>query len=102
MRSQVCWISDGYALCVSGRIEQHAKPEEVRERSGADPEVAMSPRASNYHTLDTHMGSLFASPELVEIYQQIGKEVSFTGNDPYEYGASIMAPQLLPYLDTVE
>jgi predicted glycoside hydrolase/deacetylase ChbG (UPF0249 family) len=50
--------------------------------------------------LDTHMGSLFGSPEMVKIYQELGKEFNLPVMIPMNM-VRMMAPQLLPYIDTV-
>jgi predicted glycoside hydrolase/deacetylase ChbG (UPF0249 family) len=90
---------DGYLYASVEEFKKHAKPEEVRKEIRAQIRKAMAAGIKLSH-LDTHMGSLFASPELVEIYQQVGKEFHLPVMVPMNL-VRIMAPQMLPYLDTV-
>ncbi len=74
------------------------KSEEAEKEIRAQIDKALSFGIKLTH-LDSHMGSIFASPELLKIYQKIGKE----------YGLAVLlpvseirktAPQILNFIDT--
>lgn len=90
---------DGYFYASVEEFKKHAKPEEVRKEIRAQIRKAMAAGIKLTH-LDNHMGSLLGSPELVEIYQQLGKEFHLPVLVPMNM-IRIMAPQMLPYFDTV-
>jgi predicted glycoside hydrolase/deacetylase ChbG (UPF0249 family) len=90
---------DGYLHASVEEFKKHAKPEEVRKEIRAQIRKAMAAGIKLTH-LDNHMGSLLASPELVEVYQQVGKEFQLPVLVPMNL-IRIMAPQMLPYIDTV-
>lgn len=90
---------DGYFYASVEEFTKHAKPEEVRKEIRAQIRKAMAAGIKLSH-LDSHMGSLFGSPELVKIYQELGKEFNLPVLIPMNL-VHIMAPQMLPYFDTV-
>lgn len=90
---------DGYFYASVEEFTKHTKPEEVRKEIRAQIRKAMAAGIKLSH-LDSHMGSLFGSPELVKIYQELGKEFNLPVLIPMNL-VHIMAPQMLPYFDTV-
>ena len=90
---------DGYFYASVEEFTKHAKPEEVKKEVRAQIRKAMAAGIKLSH-LDTHMGSLFGSPEMVKIYQELGKEFNLPVMIPMNM-VRMMAPQLLPYIDTV-
>lgn len=54
-------------------VGQHAEPEEVEKEIRAQIDRAMAYGINPTH-LDTHMGSVMAKPELIQIYLKLGKE----------------------------
>lgn len=90
---------DGYFYTSVEEFARHAKPEEVRKEVRAQIRKAMAAGIRISH-LDTHMGSLFGSPDLVKIYQELGKEFNLPVMIPMNM-IHLMAPQMLPYIDTV-
>lgn len=90
---------DGYMYASVEEFKKHAQPEEVRKEIRAQIRKAMAAGIKLTH-LDNHMGSLFSSPELFKIYQETGREFHLPVMVPVNL-VHIMAPQLLPYIDTV-
>jgi hypothetical protein len=56
-------------------VGQHADPVEVEKEIRAQIDRAMAYGINLIH-LDTHMGSVMAKPELIQIYLKLGKEYS--------------------------
>ncbi|TWI86223.1 polysaccharide deacetylase family protein [Chitinophaga japonensis] len=90
---------DGYFYASVREFQQHAKPEEVAREIRAQIRKALDAGINITH-LDNHMGSLLGSPELAKIYQEIGREFNLPVLIPAKM-IRMMAPQLLPYIDTV-
>ncbi len=63
----------GHFYSTVEEVGQHAKPEEVEMEIRAQIERALALGIRPTH-LDTHMGSVMATPELLRIYQKLGKE----------------------------
>jgi predicted glycoside hydrolase/deacetylase ChbG (UPF0249 family) len=63
----------GHFYSTVEELGQHAKPEEVETEIRAQIERALALGIRPTH-LDTHMGSVMATPELLRIYQKLGKE----------------------------
>lgn len=89
----------GYFHATVEEVAAHAKPEEAEREIRAQIERALAFGIRPTH-LDTHMGSVVATPELFEIYVRLGEE----------YGLPVMLPRNWPedvpeefaeYLDAV-
>ncbi len=64
---------NGYFYASVEEVGQHAVPEEVEKEIRAQIDRALSLGIQPSH-LDTHMGSVLATPELVQIYIKLGME----------------------------
>jgi predicted glycoside hydrolase/deacetylase ChbG (UPF0249 family) len=64
---------NGYFYSTVEEVGMHAEPAEVEREIRAQIERALALGIRPTH-LDTHMGSVMATPELVQIYQKLGKE----------------------------
>jgi predicted glycoside hydrolase/deacetylase ChbG (UPF0249 family) len=89
---------DGYLYNSVEDFGKNAKPEEVEKEMRAEIEKARAFGIKITH-LDNHMGSILASPELIKIYQKLGKEYKLPVLIPISM-IQAMAPQLLKYIDT--
>ncbi|MCW3090101.1 MAG: hypothetical protein JWP81_1170 [Ferruginibacter sp.] len=89
---------DGYLYASVEDFAKHATPGEVEKEIRAEIEKAKFYGIKLTH-LDNHMGSILASPEMVKIYQQLGKEYQLPVLIPMNM-IQMMAPQLLKYIDT--
>ncbi|MGB9594807.1 MAG: polysaccharide deacetylase family protein [Candidatus Poribacteria bacterium] len=69
--------SEGFLWHSTEEFKQHAKPEEVEIELRAQIERALQFGIKPTH-LDTHMGTVFAKPEFLEIYLRLGKEYNIT------------------------
>jgi hypothetical protein len=77
--------AEGFLWRTTGEVGKHAKPEEVELELRAQIKRALEFGVNPTH-LDTHMGSVFARPEFLQIYYNMGKE----------YGIPIMLPKPNP------
>jgi len=75
---------NGYFYPTTQEVGQHADPVEAEKEIIAQIERAIAYGIKPTH-LDTHMGSVLAKPELVEIYMKLGKE----------YGIPVFAPRMM-------
>jgi len=64
---------NGYLYATAEAVAQHAVPAEVEREAHAQIERAIAMGIRPTH-LDTHMGTMAVTPELVEIYLTLGKE----------------------------
>ncbi len=64
---------NGYFYATVEEVGQHALPEEVEKEIRAQIDRAISLGIQPSH-LDSHMGSVLAKPELIEIYMKLGME----------------------------
>jgi predicted glycoside hydrolase/deacetylase ChbG (UPF0249 family) len=64
---------NGYFYSTVEEVGMHADPAEVEVEIRAQIERALALGVTPTH-LDTHMGSVLAKPELLQIYQKLGKE----------------------------
>jgi predicted glycoside hydrolase/deacetylase ChbG (UPF0249 family) len=64
---------EGHFYSSAEEVGQHAVPGEVEKEIRAQIERAMALGIRPTH-LDTHMASVMATPELLQIYQKLGKE----------------------------
>lgn len=85
--------SDGFFYESVQAFAKNAKPAEVEKEVRAQIERALAFGIKPTH-LDSHMGSLFASPELFAIFQKIGRE----------YGMPVLLPlnmirQMAPHFE---
>jgi predicted glycoside hydrolase/deacetylase ChbG (UPF0249 family) len=64
---------NGYLYTTSEAAVENAKPKEVEIEIRAQIEMAIATGLKPTH-LDSHMGVLFSSPELFEVYVKLGKE----------------------------
>ena len=77
---------------------KNAKAEEVEKEIRAEIQKATSFGIKLTH-LDNHMGSILASPEMITVYQKIGKEYRLPVLVPMNM-IRMMAPQVAKYVDT--
>jgi predicted glycoside hydrolase/deacetylase ChbG (UPF0249 family) len=75
---------NGYFYPTTEEVGQHADPAEAEKEIRAQIEKAIAYGITPTH-LDTHMGSVLARPELVELYMKLGKE----------YGIPVFAPRMM-------
>lgn len=71
----------GYFPPLTSDVVAHAKPEEVERELRAQIEKARAAGIAVTH-LDAHMETLWATPQLIEIYQRVGRE----------YGLPVLLP----------
>ncbi len=64
---------NGYFYATAEEVAQHVVPAEVEREARAQIERALALGIRPTH-LDTHMGTMVATPELVEIYLKLGEE----------------------------
>lgn len=77
---------------------KNAKASDVEKELRAQIERATAFGIKLTH-LDNHMGSLLASPEMIQIYQKVGKEYHLPILAPMNM-IRMMAPQMAKYIDT--
>ena len=65
--------SDGYLPLLETQVAQHAKPAEVDTELRAQIDRAQSLGIPLSH-LDTHMGALLGTSELMEVYRKLGRD----------------------------
>lgn len=75
---------NGYFYPTTEEVGLHANPAEAEKEIRAQIEKAMAYGIKPTH-LDTHMGSVMAKPELVQIYMKLGKE----------YNLPVFAPRMM-------
>ncbi len=75
---------NGYFYPTTEEVGQHADPAEAEKEIRAQIDRAIAYGIKPTH-LDTHMGSVLAKPELVQIYMKLGKE----------YGIPVFAPSMM-------
>lgn len=75
---------NAYFYPTTEEVGEHADPLEAEKEIRAQIEKAMAYGIKPTH-LDTHMGSVLAKPELVQIYMKLGKE----------YGIPVFAPRMM-------
>jgi predicted glycoside hydrolase/deacetylase ChbG (UPF0249 family) len=75
---------NGYFYATVEEVGQHAKADEVEKEIRAQIERTLALGISPSH-LDTHMGSVMAKPEFVQIYMKLGKE----------YQLPVFAPRMI-------
>lgn len=75
---------NGYFYASVEEVRQHALAEEVEKEIRAQIERAMALGINPSH-LDTHMGSVLAKPEFVQIYMKLGRE----------YDLPVFAPRMM-------
>jgi predicted glycoside hydrolase/deacetylase ChbG (UPF0249 family) len=90
--------ANGYMYTSNQEFAKNAKPEDVEKEITAEIERAASFGVKITH-LDNHMGSILASPELITIYQKIGREYRLPVLIPINM-IRLMAPQMIKYIDT--
>ncbi|MFI5162519.1 MAG: polysaccharide deacetylase family protein [Sphingobacteriales bacterium] len=76
----------------------HAKVDEAEKEIRAQIEKAKA-FGINISHLDNHMGSILASPELMKMFQRVGKEYKLPVLAPINY-IKMLAPKLVPVIDT--
>jgi len=75
---------NGYFYPTTEEVGQYADPVEAEKEIRAQIDRAIAYGIKPTH-LDTHMGSVLAKPELIEIYMKLGKE----------YGLPVFAPRMM-------
>ena len=78
--------ADGYFPPLETDVVRQAKPGEVEQELRAQIEKARAAGIRVTH-LDSHMGTLFTSPQLLEVYRKLGRE----------YQLPILLPRSLPH-----
>ncbi len=76
--------SNGYFYPTTEEVAQHAVPAEAEKEIRAQIDRALSYGIKPTH-LDTHMGSVLAQPELIQIYMKLG----------LEYNLPVFVPRML-------
>src|SRR6266542_3852681 len=89
---------DGYMYSSVEEFTKNAKPEDVEKELKAQIEKATSFGIKLTH-IDNHMGSILASPEMIAVYQKIGREYHLPVLVPMNM-IRMMAPQMAKYIDT--
>lgn len=89
---------DGYMYASNEDFSKNAKPAEVEKEIKAQIEKAISSGIKLTH-IDNHMGSILASPELINIYQKTGKQYGLPILIPINY-IRLIAPRMVNYIDT--
>ncbi len=64
--------NQGYQYADVPQVVQHAEPEDVRRELHAQVDAALAHGITPTH-LDSHMGTLFATPELFRVYVETGR-----------------------------
>ncbi len=89
---------DGFFYPSSEEVGQNAKPEEVEKEIRAQVQMAIDAGLKPSH-LDSHMGSVFQTPELFKVYQKVGKDFGIPVMIPIENLKA--APPLFNVVDEV-
>jgi predicted glycoside hydrolase/deacetylase ChbG (UPF0249 family) len=89
---------NGNLYATNEEVRKNARLEDIEKEMRAQIEKAVSSGIKITH-LDNHMGSILGSPEIIKIYQKIGKEYKLPVLIPMNM-LHRMAPGLLPYIDT--
>ena len=79
---------EGFMWRSAADVLQHATPEEVEIELRAQIELALQNGLRPTH-LDTHMGTVFATPAFFDVYRRLANE----------YGIPYMAPRIVPPAD---
>lgn len=79
-------------------VAAHAKVDEAEKELRAQIDKAKAYGIRLTH-IDTHMGSVLASPDIMRMYQRLGKEYGLMVLAPPSY-LKMLAPQLVPLIDT--
>jgi predicted glycoside hydrolase/deacetylase ChbG (UPF0249 family) len=90
---------NGYMYTSLQDFGKNAKAEDVEKEIRAEIQRATSFGIKITH-LDNHMGSILVSPEMIEVYQKIGKEYHLPVLVPMNM-IRMMAPQMVKYVDTI-
>jgi predicted glycoside hydrolase/deacetylase ChbG (UPF0249 family) len=89
---------NGYFYADVAGVAGHAKVDEAEKELRAQIEKAKSFGIKLTH-IDTHMGSVLASPDIMKMYQRLGKEYGLMVLAPPSY-LKMLAPKLVPLIDT--
>jgi predicted glycoside hydrolase/deacetylase ChbG (UPF0249 family) len=89
---------NGNLYATNEEVKKNARLEDIEKEMRAQIDKAISAGIKITH-LDNHMGSILGSPEIIKIYQKIGKEYKLPVLIPMNM-LHRMAPGLLPYIDT--
>ncbi len=89
---------DGYMYASVEEFTKNAKPADVEKELRAQIGKAASFGIKLTH-IDNHMGSILSSPEMITVYQKIGKEYHLPVLVPMNM-IRMMAPQMIKYIDT--
>jgi predicted glycoside hydrolase/deacetylase ChbG (UPF0249 family) len=89
---------NGYLYDSVEGFGMHAKVDEAEKEVRAQIEKAKAYGIHISH-LDNHMGSILASPELMKMFQRVGKEYHLPVLAPINY-IRALAPKLVPVIDT--
>ncbi|MCK4466046.1 MAG: polysaccharide deacetylase family protein [Bacteroidales bacterium] len=84
---------DGYFYATTEEVARNADPKEVEKEIRAQIERAKAFGIKPTH-LDTHMGSLVATPDLFQLYLKVGKEYNLPVFLPLNY-LQAAAPEIL-------
>jgi predicted glycoside hydrolase/deacetylase ChbG (UPF0249 family) len=89
---------NGNLYATNEEVRKNATLEDIEKEMRAQIDKAISSGIKITH-LDNHMGSILGSPEIIKIYQKIGKEYKLPVLIPMNM-LHRMAPGLLPHIDT--
>jgi predicted glycoside hydrolase/deacetylase ChbG (UPF0249 family) len=89
---------DGYMYTSLPEFAKNAKASDVEKEIKAEIEKCTSAGIKITH-IDNHMGSILASPEMIAVYQKLGKEYHLPVLVPMNF-IRRMAPQMAKYVDT--
>lgn len=90
---------EGYFYATTEEVAKNARPEEVELEIRAQIEKALAAGIKPTH-LDSHMGSMFATPELFKIYLKVGAEYDIPVFIPINYANA--NPDFAPLIKEVE
>ncbi len=89
---------NGYFYAANAGVAVNAKVDEAEKELRAQIEKAKSYGIKLTH-IDTHMGSVLASADMMKMYQRLGKEYGLVTLVPPAY-LKMLAPKLLAAVDT--
>jgi len=89
---------NGNLYTTNEEIRKNASLEDIEKEMRAQINKAIASGIKITH-LDNHMGSILGSPEIIKVYQKVGKEYKLPVLIPMNM-IHRMAPGLLPHIDT--
>ena len=89
---------NGYFYAATEGVAAHAKVVEAEKELRAQIEMAKAYGIKLTH-IDTHMGSVLASADMMKMYQRLGKEYGLVALVPAAY-VKMLAPKMASAIDT--